>query len=206
MVFPVHHLGKYRPYGDNQRRQRNFVRYVFDGDLDGYGIDEDCDDDNPNVLIDCDLDGLNRDEDCDDTNPSMEPITMIVMEMDYLPKKIVRTMIQPRQVVIVMEMAFSSSKIVTTSMQLLVIYRYFRTILQLCPSCRALLENGDSYGSGFYWIRNAQDEPFEVYCDMRIEDGGWRLWVFWILPLLTLQEVNHLEVLSMVSMENLVFL
>ena len=40
---------------------------------------------------------------------------------------------------------------------------------------------------------------------MRIEDGGWRLLGVLDSPLLILQEVNHLEVLSMVFMENLVF-
>ena len=39
---------------------------------------------------------------------SMEPITTIAMEMDFLPKKIVKTMTPLRQVVIVMEMVFSS--------------------------------------------------------------------------------------------------
>ena len=40
---------------------------------------------------------------------------------------------------------------------------------------------------------------------MRIEDGGWRLLGVLDSPSLILQEVNRLEVLSMVSMENLVF-
>ena len=79
------------PYGDNQRRQRTFVRYVYDQDGDGFpvgwdfdDVDEDisddvdgdglvwymdCDDTNSDIGLDCDNDGFLPEEDCDDNDP-----------------------------------------------------------------------------------------------------------------------------------------
>ena len=46
------------PDGDNERRMRYFVRYIYDADDDGFAAEEDCDDLNPDVTNDCDGDGL----------------------------------------------------------------------------------------------------------------------------------------------------
>ena len=43
-------VGKECPSGDNEKRQRAFIRYVYDRDNDGIPIHDDCDDNNPLVL------------------------------------------------------------------------------------------------------------------------------------------------------------
>ena len=41
--------------------------------------------------------------------------------------------------------------------------------------CLSILEMGYSVGNGYYWIAPYDLEPFEVYCDMETEGGGWML-------------------------------
>jgi flagellin-like protein len=40
-------------------------------------------------------------------------------------------------------------------------------------SCLDILNNGDSTGDGLYEINPAGIDPFEVYCDMTTDGGGW---------------------------------
>lgn len=42
-------------------------------------------------------------------------------------------------------------------------------------TCKKILENGDSHGNGIYNINPSGLNPFEVYCNMEIDNGGWTL-------------------------------
>lgn len=48
--------------------------------------------------------------------------------------------------------------------------------VQLCEDCSMILDNGLSIGDGVYQVDPEQlNDPFDVYCDMNSEGGGWTL-------------------------------
>jgi Fibrinogen beta and gamma chains, C-terminal globular domain len=40
-------------------------------------------------------------------------------------------------------------------------------------SCYAILNAGQSLGTGNYWLQQAGGQPYEAYCDMVTDGGGW---------------------------------
>ena len=60
------------PEGDDEVRQRYFIRYVYDADDDGFVASEDCDDLNPDTTNDCDGDGIPRELDCNDEDATID--------------------------------------------------------------------------------------------------------------------------------------
>ena len=61
------------PDGDNERRMKYLICYVYDGDDDGFVAEEDCDDLDSLSFNDRDDDGVNsRDLDCDDFNANIQ--------------------------------------------------------------------------------------------------------------------------------------
>ncbi|MBM73815.1 MAG: hypothetical protein CMK59_00325, partial [Proteobacteria bacterium] len=178
--FYISHSGAYSYWkncydGDNEQRMRYFVRYTFDADDDGIPAEDDCDDFDPLVLddcdgddvvtsedcddedasvgADCDGDGLLPEEDCDDTNDSLGSDfgdcdgdgVLAEVDCDDTDYDVGTT-----------GTSGSSSECAGTD-------------------CLSILENGYSTGDGYYWIAPYDLEPFEVYCDMTTDGGGWVL-------------------------------
>ncbi len=40
-------------------------------------------------------------------------------------------------------------------------------------SCRAIYDAGESTGDGIYWLAQGSGAPYEAYCDMTTDGGGW---------------------------------
>ncbi|KAK3697024.1 hypothetical protein QZH41_012489, partial [Actinostola sp. cb2023] len=50
------------------------------------------------------------------------------------------------------------------------------TKLNPAPNAQAILDAGDSLGSGLYWIQPpVEEKSAQTYCDMTYSDGGWML-------------------------------
>jgi hypothetical protein len=59
-------------------------------------------------------------------------------------------------------------------------YKFYQTVPGLKAqngafheSCKSILDAGESQGDGLYTIDPTGSDPFEVYCDMTTDGGGW---------------------------------
>ena len=152
----------------------------FDADCDGVLSVSDCDDTDPSdvpLAGDCDQDGVLNVVDCDDFDRNLGSIEddadcdgiIVLNDCDDTDSESTDVSIDADcDGVITTDDCDDSNAEITIGLT---------GETEFCPSisCKVILEQGYSAGDGIYWIDPTGSGPFQVYCDMTTNSGGWTL-------------------------------